>query len=62
MTRIKTNEALLKALREASQHEPTAAELRDQRISFVMGSLKEDSTVTRDRVREILDRQEGHQE
>ena len=59
MTEIKTDESLLSALRKASTRSPTAEELRRQRISFVMGSLKADSDVTRARVEELLELQEG---
>jgi hypothetical protein len=62
MTKIETDKALLDALRAASGHVPSADELRRQRVSFIMGMLKEDSTVTRARVVEILKQQEGETE
>lgn len=59
MPELKTEQSLLDALREASSHTPTAEELQRQRVSFIMGSLKTDSSVTRDRVQKVLAEQEG---
>jgi hypothetical protein len=56
---LKTSESLLDALRDAAAKELTAAELRKQRISFIMGTLKDTSTVTREKVTEVLAAQEG---
>lgn len=59
MMELKTKETLLSALRQASMRTPTAEELRKQRVSFIMGSLKESSGVTRARVEEVLAEHEG---
>ena len=59
MTDLKTRESLLEALRNASQHAITEDELRKQRVSFIMGSISEGSGMTRARVEELLDKQEG---
>ena len=59
MTELKTKESLLSALRQASKHVPTPEELRRQRVSFIMGSLKESSGVTRAKIQEVLEEQEG---
>lgn len=59
MTNIKTHPKLLDILAEGAQRGPTASEIANQRVSFIIGSLKEGSTVTRDKVREILAEQEG---
>lgn len=56
---IKTNESLLAALRQASSHTPTADELKEQRVSFIMGTLKEESGVTRAKIEAVLAEQEG---
>jgi hypothetical protein len=56
---LKTNEALLKALRKAAVCKMSADELREQRISFIMGSLSPDSGVTRDKILQVLERQHG---
>ena len=59
MVELKTRESLLSALKWATAHPPTPEELGKQRESFIMGSLKESSGVTRSRIREVLARQEG---
>lgn len=59
MPELETAKALLDALRQASSHNPTAEELQRQRVSFIMGSLKPNSSVTRDRVQKVLEQQEG---
>lgn len=59
MTNLQTDPAVLKALRAAAEHEFKAEELRQQRISFVLGSLKEDSTVTRPQIERVLEGQAG---
>jgi hypothetical protein len=59
MTELKTNESLLAALRRASTRTPTAEEVEKQRISFIMGSVKKSSGVTRARIQEVLAQQEG---
>jgi|SRR5579864_22101 len=60
MTELKTSESLLATLQKASKRVLTAEELKKQRVSFIMGSLKESSTVTRARIQEVLARQEGN--
>lgn len=37
----------------------TAEEIEKQRVSFIMGMLKEDSTVTRAKVSQVLAAQQG---
>lgn len=59
MTDLKTEDALLNTLKSASKYKPTAEELHKQRVSFIMGSLSETSTVTRAQVAEQLAVQEG---
>jgi hypothetical protein len=59
MAELHTNEALLRALKIASEMKPTAEDLQRQRVSFIMGILKEDSGITRARVEEVLAEQEG---
>jgi hypothetical protein len=59
VTNLKTKESTLEALMQASRHRPTAEELHRQRVSFIMGSLKEESAVTRAKVQEVLANQEG---
>lgn len=59
MTDLKTKESTLKSLQRAAQTPSTPEALRRQRISFIMGSLNNESHVTRAQVREILAKQEG---
>ena len=59
MTGLKTKDSLLRALREASSQPASAEELHKQRVSFIMGSLKKSSNVTRERVESVLAEQEG---
>ncbi|PDS68068.1 hypothetical protein CO651_31320 [Rhizobium phaseoli] len=59
MTDLKTDEALLKNLRTAASRKLTAEELYKQRVSFIMGSLSDSSTVTRAQVTKALADIEG---
>ena len=59
MTELKTSESLLSALRKSATHKPTAKELEEQRVSFIMGSLNRSSEITRARVQQVLAQQEG---
>ena len=59
MADLKTNEGLLRALKEASSRKPTADELHRQRVSFIMSIVKDTSGITRARVEHVLAEQEG---
>jgi hypothetical protein len=59
MTELKTDARLLRALRDAASKKVSGDDLREQRVSYVMGLLNADSTVTRDRVRDVLAEQAG---
>ena len=59
MTELRTKPELLRALQQASRHRLSANELKKQRVSFIMGGLSEKSGVTRSRVKEVLEAQEG---
>lgn len=56
---LKTDPGLLSALQGASQHKQTAAEMLEQRVSFVYGSVSSKNGVTRDQVRKLILEQEG---
>lgn len=56
---LRTDESLLQAIRAAAVSKMTAAELREQRISFILGTLREDSGVTREKVEQVLAIQHG---
>lgn len=53
MQNLHTPQELLTALKAAVRH-PTADELRDQSVSFIMGSVGMDSGITRADVEEAL--------
>jgi len=56
---LKTPRTLLDALSKASCKKPTADELLEQRVSFIFGSLKPESDITHERIKQILVEQEG---
>lgn len=58
MTELKSKPSLLEALQKASRRDLTADEVRQQRISFIMGSVRSDD-ITRAKVQDVLDKQEG---
>lgn len=53
LTNLKTDEALLQKLREAKK--PSRAEVREQRVSFVFGSLDSGNTMTKEQVRKLVE-------
>jgi len=59
MTELKTDANLLAALRKASTVSLSWKELHDQRVSFIMGTLKESSEVTRAFVDRELAKRDG---
>ncbi|WP_242219425.1 hypothetical protein [Shinella zoogloeoides] len=59
MTDLRTNEKLLTRLKSDSNRKLTEDELYKQRVSFIMGSLSDNSTVTRAQVTEVLANFEG---
>lgn len=56
---IKTDADLLRRLRAAAGKSLSQEELRAQRLSFILGNLPKDSTVTRDEVERMLDQIDG---
>ncbi|KQU76799.1 MULTISPECIES: hypothetical protein [unclassified Rhizobacter] len=56
---LKTRPELLSKLQQTVGRKPSAAEILEQRISFVFGSLKPDSGITREQVRQILLEHDG---
>lgn len=59
MTNLQTDATLLRRLAEAATQILSAEEINQQRISFIMGSLKDNSTVTRAKISEVLAAHEG---
>ena len=56
---LKTDAGLLEKLAEAAKRPMSKDELRAQKISFIVGSLSKDSTVTRQQIEEALRNAEG---
>lgn len=59
MTDLHTNEALLLKLKASASKTLTSDDILKQRISYVMGTLKDDSPVTRAKVKAVLSMQDG---
>lgn len=59
LTDLHTNEALLLKLKASAAKTLTAEDILKQRISYVMGTLKDDSPVTRSKVKAVLSLQTG---
>jgi hypothetical protein len=59
MGKLHTEPKLLAALTAAAQRSLTAEQVHNQKVSFIMGSLGDESTVTRARVEEVLRNLEG---
>jgi hypothetical protein len=56
---LRDKSQLLSALQKSLQKKQTATDILEQRVSFVFGSLSTKSNVTRQRVKEILEQQDG---
>jgi molecular chaperone DnaK (HSP70) len=59
MGELHTDPKLLTALTEAAKRPLTPQQVHLQKVSFIMGSLAEDSTITRARIEEVLRKLEG---
>jgi hypothetical protein len=59
MTELKTSQSLLEALHKAASQRVSSEELHAQRVSFIMGSVKADSGITREQIQQVLAKQEG---
>lgn len=59
MNNSKTDPKLLSALHNAAGKRLSAEKLRKQKVSFIMGTLGKDSTVTKDRVEQELEKLSG---
>ena len=62
MAGLHTKPELLEALQRAAAKPLTTKELRDQRVSFIMAFLKDDSGVTRAQVSRALESRDGIKE
>ena len=54
-----TNPNLLAALREAGQRKASTEQVNKQRVSFIVGSLKPNTPITREKIESVLAEQEG---
>lgn len=54
-----TRDKLQKALKEAAGKPMTREMIRRQKVSFILGTLGDDSTITRKQIEAYLDKQEG---
>jgi hypothetical protein len=59
MTELQTDQALINRLKIAAARELTAEEVNKQRVSYILGTLKNESTVTRSRIKDVLAEHEG---
>jgi len=59
MTELQTKPALLAALKKAAARPLTEREARQQRVSFILGMVSDKSNVTREKVEQVLAKQEG---
>lgn len=59
VTDLKTDPALLQKIETLKEWKPSAEELRKQRISFIIGSLGKSSSVTREKIEDVLNMQVG---
>jgi len=59
MTKFKTDPDLLRALEAAAGREMTQSEVREQKISFVMGMIDQDNNLSRAEVAKIIDKHDG---
>ena len=58
---IRTSDTLLAALKLASSRPTTGAQLLEQRASYVYGSMKPNSSISKERIKEVLAQQQGGQ-
>ncbi len=57
---LKTAPDLLEKLKSALTHRHSPEEIFKQRISFIFGSMRQDSGVTKERIREVLRKHDGY--
>ena len=56
---LHTEAGLLRALEEAKGHHMSADELQEQRVSFIYGAMSSESCVTREQIRDVLEKKAG---
>ena len=53
---LTTDESLLEALKRTASHKPTQEERQQQQVSFIYGSMKDESGITKEQVRRALNK------
>ena len=59
LEKINTEDKLLVKLRRGASVHPSSQELFEQRVSFVLGGIDSESSVTREQVRRVLEKDSG---
>lgn len=59
MNELRTDDRLLRRIAAAASRSLTADEISRQKISFIIGSLSDDSTVTRAQIKSVLAKHDG---
>ena len=59
MPEIKSSDDLIARLTAAAQYKMTPEEHRAQKVSFILSASGSDTGLTKERIEEVLDRQEG---
>ena len=59
MTGITTSKELLDKLSAAAHRSLSEEEVREQRVSFIMSSVDDESTITKDQVEKVLRQHAG---
>lgn len=56
---VKADDSLVKRLQAAVKRELTRDELRAQRVSYAFGNMPQDSSVSKEVIRAVIDKVEG---
>lgn len=61
MNDLTTSPGLILAMKQAAQHKMTANEIREQKASFVFGTLGKNNDMTLEEVKEMIARRAGEE-
>lgn len=59
LTGLRSSERLLESLGRATARGVSKADVKEQRVSFIYGQIRDKAQITREQIREILARSEG---
>lgn len=59
VTSLTTDPELLEQLKRVAGQPMSETEIREQKISFIMGAVQNDGSITRERVEEVIRHKEG---